>query len=193
MQVLVTGIGMVNTAYQLAKTLSEKKFDLVLHIGICGCYDPSISIGDVVHLSEEIFAELGATEGDGSFLDLKKMGFKHFSKDGKDFFNSITNPSKPTDFFDRTAPLVRDVKSLTVQTVSGDTGRIARMRTLYDPSVENMEGGAVALVCLQEGVPYFEFRAVSNYVEPRDTSKWNLPLACSTIQKFVIELLTHLK
>lgn len=192
-RVAVTGIGMTNTAYQLTKLLTKETFDLVLNIGICGSYGRSRRIGDVVHVKEEIFSEIGATDTNGHLLDLKKMDFKHFSKDGEDYFNRIVNPNKLSDFFDYNSGRVNDVKSLTVNTVNGDTGRIEHMKSLYDPDIENMEGGAVACVCLQEGIPYFEFRSISNYVEPRDTAKWNIPLACAKIQDFIIEFLTHLK
>ena len=192
-QVAVAGIGMTNTAYRLTKLLTGSTFDLVLNIGICGSYNRSKRIGDVVHVKEEIFPELGATDAEGHFLDLRKLGFKHFSKDGEDFYNRITNPNEISDYFDYSPAQIADVKSVTVNTVNGDDGRIKQMKMLYDPDIENMEGGAVACVCLQEGIPYFEFRSVSNFVEPRDAAKWNISLACTNIQDFTIEFLTHLK
>ncbi|KAB2879360.1 futalosine hydrolase [bacterium] len=189
----VTGIGMTNTAYHLTKILSKGTFDLVLNIGICGSYGRSRPIGDVVHVIEEIFSEIGATDADGNFLDLKKMGFKHFTKDGKEYYNRILNPNKLSDFFDYYPNNVKEVRSVTVNTVNGDARRIESIKSLYDPHVENMEGGAVACVCLQEGIPFFEFRSISNYVEPRDTLQWNIPLASVNIQHFMIEFLSHLK
>ncbi|MBL7994023.1 futalosine hydrolase [bacterium] len=191
-QVAVTGIGMTNTAYRLTKLLATGSFDLVLNIGICGSYGRSIPIGDVVHVTEEIFSEMGATDADGNFLNLKKIGFKHFAKDGKEYYNRITNPNKLSDFFDYYPSNAKEVRSITVNTVNGDARSIERIRSRYDPHVENMEGGAVACVCLQEGIPFFEFRSISNYVEPRDTFTWNIPLASANIQNFMIEFLAHL-
>jgi futalosine hydrolase len=54
---------------------------------------------------------------------------------------------------------------------------------------ENMEGAAVALACQQLSVPLLEVRGISNLVEDRDTSRWNLPLAMSSAQNAIITLL----
>ena len=192
-RVEVTGIGMVNTAYRLTKMLSSVSFDLVLNVGICGCYNFRRPIGEVVHVKEEILSEMGASDSDGHFLDLQRMGFKNFTVTGKDYYNRIENPNLLSDFFDHDLQAIPHVTGLTVNTVNGDTQRINNTKKTFSPEIENMEGGSVASVCLQEGVPYFEFRSISNYVEPRDTSKWNIPLACASVQDFTIRMLSHLR
>ena len=40
--VLITGVGMVNTAYWLGCTLSKFQFDLAINLGIAGSYDKSV-------------------------------------------------------------------------------------------------------------------------------------------------------
>lgn len=192
-QIAIAGVGMVNTAYHLTKSLSSAHYELVLNLGICGSYNRSRLIGEIVHVNEEVFAEMGATDAGGSFLDLQKMGFKNFTVTGNDYYNRIKNPHVLSDFFEYNFQSVPDVTGLTVNTVNGDSQRINNAIKLFSPEIENMEGGAVAAVCLQENIPYFEFRGISNYVEPRDTSKWNIPLACVAIQDFTIRILSHLK
>lgn len=191
--VTVTGIGMVNSAYRLTKSLAAASYDFVLNVGICGSYDRSRTIGEVVYVKEEILSEMGATDAGGDFLDLEKIGFKNFSTAGNDYYNRIKNPNALSGFFDYDFQKIPHVVGLTVNTVNGDMQRINNAGRLFNPGIENMEGGSVASVCLQEGIPYFELRSISNYVEPRDTSQWNIPLACNSIQDFTISILSHLK
>ena len=44
-----------------------------------------------------------------------------------------------------------------------------------------MECAAVFYVCLHEKVPFLEIRAISNYVESRDTTKCDIPLAIENL------------
>jgi len=44
-----------------------------------------------------------------------------------------------------------------------------------------MEGAAVFYVCLFEKIPFLEIRAISNYVEVRDTTKWDIPTAIENL------------
>jgi futalosine hydrolase len=48
-----------------------------------------------------------------------------------------------------------------------------------------MEGGAVAQVALRYGVDAMEVRGISNLVEDRDLSRWNIPLAVERAQDFI--------
>lgn len=180
----------MNTAYFLTKTMAQQAYDLVVNIGICGSFRREIPLGGVVHIHEEIFSELGTTDAHGNFIDLEKMGFKLFEKNGKTVFNCIVNVHQPSDFFRIDAHVIPG-RSLTINTVNGDDRRIADAQKRYNPDFENMEGGAVAYVCMQESVPYLEFRAVSNYVEPRNTQNWKIELASQNVQNFILNLLTN--
>ena len=191
--VLNTGVGMLNAAHHVTKILNQRKYDLVLNIGICGSYRRRFAIGDVVHIDEEVLSDLGATDAGGEFLDLKVMGFKLFEKNGTTYFNSIKNPNSLTDFFAFDFSNLASVRSASVNTVHGCENDITAITKQFDPDVENMEGAAVSYVCLQEDIPYFEFRAISNYVEPRDKTNWNTTLAARKVQEFVLNLIPQTK
>jgi futalosine hydrolase len=193
LSVLTTGIGMVNTAYHLGRIFALETFELALNIGVCGAYSRTFQIGEIIHIREEIFSELGAEDNEGNYLDLRELGFAHFVKNEKEYFNRLENPYQLADFFRCDFRKIFSGKSLTVNTVNGDALRIELMRNRFAPDFENMEGGAAALACLSEGLPYFEFRAISNYVEPRNKEAWNIPLACRNIQHFILDLVPQLK
>jgi futalosine hydrolase len=52
-----------------------------------------------------------------------------------------------------------------------------------------MEGAAVAQVCEQYQVPFLELRGVSNLVEDRDLSRWDLEGAAGGVQQALMALL----
>jgi futalosine hydrolase len=55
-----------------------------------------------------------------------------------------------------------------------------------------MEGAVVLYVCNWFGVPCFQIRAISNYVESRDSAKWNIPLALEKLNDAVFGILKSL-
>src|SRR5437588_5970381 len=69
---LVTGVGMVATAFALGKHLAVNSHDLVLNLGIAGSFNRDIAIGEVVEIVEDHFSELGADD-DEEFLTIDEM------------------------------------------------------------------------------------------------------------------------
>jgi len=61
--------------------------------------------------------------------------------------------------------------------VSGTLRRGEALRLRYQAICENMEGAAVARVAQAFQLPCLEMRVVSNMVEDRDLSRWQLAAA----------------
>jgi len=78
---------------------------------------------------------------------------------------------------------------VTVSTCTGSTLVATEIEQRTKGICENMEGAAVALVCQQLSTPLLEVRGISNLVEDRDTSRWDLPSGMNAAQKAVLELL----
>lgn len=176
--VLITGIGMVNTAFMVSRH-SLHHYDLVINAGVCGAFDRSVPLGTLVHVTEDVLSELGAEDGE-SFLTYDQMGLP-----GKHIFHASLNNSFPQ--IERLAK----VKGITVNTVHGNEHSIERIKQIYSPDVESMEGAAFFAAC--EGMKYFvQVRAISNYVEKRDKSKWQMPLAIKNLNDFLIEMINEL-
>lgn len=165
--VLITGVGMVATTYQLTRKLSAEKYDLVINVGIAGSFDGSIELGSVVEVISDGFPELGAEDGE-NFIDLFSMGF--VSPDDAPFKNKRLENS----FLMEELP---KVGGITVNKVHGNEVSIAKALKLFPAEVESMEGAAFFYVCLSEGVKCVQLRSISNYVERRNRESWNIPLA----------------
>ncbi|SHN35259.1 futalosine hydrolase [Mucilaginibacter sp. OK098] len=177
---LITGVGMVATAFALGKHLSANKYDLVLNLGIAGSFDRNIALGDVVEITEDTFAELGA-EDDADFLSIDTMGFG----EGK-FYPS----KKLTDLYNLFNTFnLKQAAAITVNTVHGNEASIKKVTERLHPQVESMEGAAFFYACKQMDVPCLQIRAVSNYVEKRNRDNWNIGLAIKNLNTFAIEFL----
>lgn len=176
-ELLITGIGMTNTAFQLGRHLCDTQYDWVIQLGIAGAFDRSLQLGQVVEVETDIFAEMGADSPAG-FLDLDDLGFGHFEVKGEAYRNSVRNPALLTDL-----PRVR---ALTVNRVHGTAERIAEAEAQWQPQIESMEGAAFFQACLLSGVPRFaQIRAISNYVEVRDKEKWKVQEALFALRELI--------
>ncbi|MBU4319798.1 MAG: hypothetical protein KJ739_01735, partial [Nitrospinae bacterium] len=82
---------------------------------------------------------------------------------------------------------------VTVSTVTGTDKRARELEKRFSAAggaiCENMEGAAVAHVCAMYGIPMLEIRGISNIVEDRDRSKWDVKTAAENCQKTVLTFL----
>lgn len=174
-QILVTGVGMTATAFQLGHYLAQHRPDWILNAGIAGAFDPSLNLGDVVQIVSERFGDLGVEEADGRFTDMAELGFMPQTM--------FPNPQSPI-------PNLRSCAGLTVNKVHGAASSIEKIQEKYpEAQVESMEGVAFFYACLAAGVPFIEIRSISNRVEPRNRDAWDLPLAIRELNEVLVGIL----
>ena len=173
---LITGVGMVATAFSLGKHLATHHYDLIVNLGIAGSFDRDIVLGEVVEVVEDSLSELGA-EDDLTFLPIETLGF------GESIFETDTRLSTYTD------QQLKQVTAITVNTVHGQEQSIQKLTGRIQPQLESMEGAAFFYACKQVGVPCLQIRAVSNYVEKRNRDAWQIALAIKNLNMFASEFL----
>lgn len=174
--VLVSGIGGFATMYSLTKYCVERRPDFVIHAGICGSYDESLAIGDVVDVMIDHFSDFGLMEN-GKW----KTGFEmKLISSHKVPFTEGQLVAPNNDFAD-----IPKVIAVTSQTITTTEKQKSLIENTFHPSVESMEGAFVHYVCLKEELPFVHLRAVSNYVGERDKSKWNTRLAIDNLHNEV--------
>ena len=178
--VLVTGVGMVATAYHLTALFSsEITYDLIINIGLAGSFSSEVDLGTVVQVTSDQIVELGAQDG-GGFISAHDLGFIHEEE------AVLHNVS---DFGNEVIDGLLQVDGITVNTVHDDEERIAEVVDRSGAQIETMEGAAVFYVCKQEGQPCVQIRAISNYVERRDKSKWEVDLALKNLSTVMLDIL----
>ncbi len=178
--VLITGVGMVVTAMDTVAILSEESFDVAINVGLCGSFNRNLEIGTVVNVYKDTFSELGAEDGD-EFLSPSKLKL--------DAITSIENLDQNEEIVNYQIDLLPKVNGITVNTVHGNEKSIEKVVKRFHPMVESMEGASFMLACDDFGVPNFQIRAVSNYVEKRNKKAWNIPLAVKNLNEKLIEIL----
>ncbi|MDR0660613.1 MAG: futalosine hydrolase [Prevotellaceae bacterium] len=175
---LITGLGSVATAYGLTKTLSRNGYDLILNIGIAGSFSDEYPIGTVVAVAQDCFADLGVYEENvfKTAFDMKLL-----SPNTKPFTGgwlSCPYLEKYTAFSN-----LPNVKATTVNTVTGSKERAKELKALFSPDIEGMEGAAFFYVCLCENIPFLQLRSISNMAGVRDKAKWDIALALENLGK----------
>lgn len=186
LEVLVTGVGMVATAYALGRHLSLNTYDLAINAGVAGSFDFNIVLGEVVQIDEDIFAELGAEDGD-AFLSLKQLGFGEINHSPA--LQLQQEDGIQTDSLNFQIPEhIKKVKAITVNKVHGHEFSIAKTLSRFNAQVESMEGAAFFYACNQSSTPCLQIRSISNYVERRNKEKWNIALAISNLNDFLYRM-----
>lgn len=184
---MTSGIGMANAAHAATVLIRDFSPCFILLFGIGGAYPGSgLKPGDVAVAEREIYADTGVITAEG-FKGINETGWPLLRKGHKRYFNEY--------------PLNRallkkagGIKSGVFLTVAQSTGTLKRAKELgekYNALCENMEGAAVAQICALYGVPMVEFRGISNMVEDRDKTKWNITSASENCRKAVKEYLSR--
>ncbi len=183
LHVLIGGIGSTFTAFHLANVLHDSSYDLVLNIGIAGSFTKDLGIGEVVNVHDEQFGDLGI-EKQEKFLTLFESGFM----DAEEF--PFENGMLKATFLVNGE--LKNVRGITTNKSHGREASIEELKEKFSVQVESMEGAAVFYVCKWLGVKCCQIRAISNYVEPRDPSKWDIPKALENLKNSVLNLLKNL-
>lgn len=184
--VLITGVGMVPTAVFTSMALGKHIYDAVINAGICGSFNRDIPIGKVLNISTDCLPETGAEDGEHflSIIDLKLLDQDDFPFFGGKLINDSV--------FD--SALINSLliaTGVTVNTVHGNNQNIKVFLQRHPVDIESMEGAAFLYSCKMHKVRHIQIRSVSNYIEDRNISKWDIPLAVHNLNQFLLDLLNE--
>lgn len=183
---LITGPGLMQTAYHLGQFLAGRPVELAINAGIAGSFSAGLKPGTLVQVSREMLADFGAEDGE-TFLSGFDIGLVR--KDNFPFTDGwLVNPYRVS--FPGAEPLTA-VNGITVNTVHGNEKSIAAVSRRFHPDIETMEGAAFFYACLSAGIPFVEIRAISNYVEGRDKTKWKTREALESLKSYTRQLVYH--
>ena len=88
--------------------------------------------------------------------------------------------------------ILREVKSITVNTIHGNDPTIKAVVNRFQPHIETMEGASFFFVCENENIPSLQLRSISNYIEKRNRESWNIPLAIENLNNTLTKVISSL-
>lgn len=191
------GMGKTNAAHALTTLLAsgDRKERIVVGFGIGGAFPGSgLSVGDVAVADREIYGDEGSLTPAG-WISCEDIRIPLAEVDGQRFFNEfpvtggVASPppsSTYADFRVASGPFV------TVSACSGTDERAAELERRHGAICESMEGAAYAHVATLHGIPWMEVRGISNIVENRDPSRWDIGTAAANAAAVVSEILAAL-
>ena len=188
----ISGIGKTNAVHALTCLIQSYSPAFVINFGIGGAYPSSgLKIGDLAIATNEVYADEGVLVDDG-FRTLETIGIPLLKAGRKRYFNEFPLDLKlcrtAMQAGKRTGANTKSGIFTTVSLCTGSAKRAREISSRFGAICENMEGAAIAHICCLYRIPCLEIRGISNMVEERDISKWDISLAAENCQKALIEL-----
>ncbi len=181
---VVTGLGVINSALVLGRALERNEISGVLNMGLAGSFDlATLPLLVPCVVNEEIWPEYGLLGENG--LEPRGLGFSLGTVQGEPVWERIEIfPDAAAEKMGLKLPGgVQTATSLTVSGVTGTRERAVELVGRYVADIENMEGFALAYACALSSVPFLELRVVSNLVGSRENEHWNLSGALGQLGK----------
>ena len=174
--VLITGVGVPSTLFQVQKAILSLQPDIIIQAGIAGSFSNTLSLGEVVIVKQDTFGDIGMEEKN-EFTPIFKSNFAN----GNEFpFTDgwLINSSKLFSI-----SKLKAVKAITVNKVSDSEVQKNQSIIHFSPEIESMEGAALHFIGLHQKIPFIQLRSISNNVGERDKTKWKIKEAISNLNE----------
>lgn len=178
-----TGVGMLSTTAALMQIVTEHMPNMVIQLGIAGCFEKNIPVGNTVIVKEEITADLGVEEN-GEWKDIFDLELEKPDK-----FPFLNKRLPNNNLYKLNLLNLDEVLAVTINEITTKSQRIEQLKKKYNPYLESMEGAALHYVCSLMNIPFLQIRSVSNYVGDRDKKNWNIPLAIENANNILLKYL----
>ncbi len=185
-QVLITGIGQVNTCINMMRFLRKNHFDLIIDIGIAGSFRHEIVLGTNVLVVKDMPGDFGRELFDGKFQPLQYNFSNGTLTEKVSFIENTTHIE--IDSINK----LRKVVAVTSNSAHSSQKSTKMLLDLFNPDIETMEGFAFFSVCKSLGAPSMQIRSISNYIPCKSKSAWNIPMAVQNLNQTVIQIIDEL-
>ena len=181
-----SGVGMLASAVSITRMVLEDKPDLIIQVGIAGCFDASVALGKVVVINEEALADMGVEE-DGKWKDIFDLKLE------KSSYHPFERRKLPNPWLSKFNLLkLPEVNAITINEISTNKERIQQLVKKYDPVIESMEGAALHYVCRESNIPFMQIRAISNYIGERNKANWKMKEAIENLNEVLLKYVDKL-
>ena len=177
------GVGKVNAAMSTQLIISRYQPDVVLNVGVAGCFE-NVPIGTLVLAT-------GFVQHDA---DTSALG------DPVGLVSTVNMVTFPTSWQEKSR-LAMDKLGLPYRTglvatgdwFATDTRRSHWIYDTFHPLLCEMEGGAVAQVCHRNGVPFIALKSVSDCVLEHHVFFFNFPEAIRRLNGVAMKFIDNLE
>ena len=179
------GVGKVNAAMATQLLIQLYRPELIINVGVAGCFE-NVPIGTVV-LAEGFCQhdfDTSAIDGEGAEGLVATVGCKVFP---------TADLERARAAMDATGLPYRTGLVATGDWFATDTPRARHIAEVFHPLLCEMEGGAVAQVCLRNGVPFMAVKSVSDCLFGDNDFAFNFPAAMEKLDAVVMEFIDHLE
>lgn len=189
---VLTGMGKVNAAINTTRAIERYRPTLIINTGCGGAYGNSgLGVGDLAIATAEVYGDEGVLTVNG-WHTLEIIGIPSVERKGNRYSNefpiSMELAARAFQFASSLGLPVKRGKFITVSTCSGTKIRGEELEKRFSGICENMEGAAIAHASLLYDIPLLEVRGISNMVEDRDITKWDIPRSVEMTQRFLFKL-----
>jgi futalosine hydrolase len=183
----ICGVSKANAAHGAAILLERFGPSVVYVIGVGGAYPSSgLNIGDIAVGNREVYGDEGL-QLEAGFFTMDTIGLPLATLNSVSYYNEfpLHIPAELAGYRQKGAFV----------TVSSCTGTLRQGREIekrFNAICENMEGAAVAHICLLNKTPVVEIRGISNIIEDRSEKPLDrtaIVTAAASAQEF---FLSHL-
>jgi futalosine hydrolase len=183
---LTTGIGMLATAARLTASLKQSAPDLIIQAGIAGSFSNKHALGSVYRIASEVIADMGVNEN-GEWKDV--FDLRLVDGNTPPYYDSRLMAIEP-GFLDLSH--LSAVTGITVNEITTDPVRIEILKQKYRPDLESMEGAALHFVGIENGIPFLQLRAVSNFIGERNKANWQIKEAIQRLNERLSGIIAQL-
>jgi futalosine hydrolase len=184
---LTTGIGMLATAARLTAAVIQSPPDLIIQAGIAGSFSNNLALGAVYRVASEMIADMGVKEN-GEWKDVFDLGLA--DSNTPPYYDRRLMAMEP-GFLDLVG--LNPVLAITVNEITKAPERLELLKEKYRPELESMEGAALHFVGLENGIPFLQLRAVSNYIGERNKAHWRIREAITNLNEKLAMIIKQLE
>ena len=179
------GIGKVNAAMSAQLLIDRYHPDLVINAGVAGCFE-DLPIGTVVLARGFIQHDFDTSALDGPAYEglVATVNYIVFP---------TSSPEKAVAAMDATGHPYRTGLVATGDWFASDSPRARHIAERFRPLLCDMEGGAVAHVCVRNRVPFMALKSVSDCLFGNSDYSFNFPAAMEKLDAVVMDFIDQLE
>ncbi len=173
--IIITGVGTPAVMFSLFTQVNFRNYDLIINIGVAGAYKNELSVGEVVNVTVDRFADL-------LIHDKNNLPVEAFKTSVNQKYSNILTGGKIQNTSDYPA-YFHSVKKCRAVTIN-----YPGKYNFNDAEIESMEGAAFMMICKHYKKCFIQIRGISNFVGD-NISNWDFKTPIQNYSDILIKFI----